>query len=105
MDRVISYLVINVIPNEDILINGFSPEPLREDKPENSRNGGVCLYFKENLQIKERHDLESIPETIAVDAKLNHPDLPPIEFDEYMNTFTNVFKQRNSYSHYSNCRL
>ena len=37
------------IPNDDIYINGFSPEPFRANKPENSRNGGVCLYFKDNL--------------------------------------------------------
>ena len=44
------------IPNDDIYINGFSPEPFHSDKPENSRNGGVCLYFKDNLPIHERPD-------------------------------------------------
>ena len=38
--------------NEDIYINGFSPEPFRSDKGLNTRNGGVCLYFKESLPIK-----------------------------------------------------
>ena len=55
------------IKNEDIFINGFSPEPFRADKPENVRNGGVCLYFKENLPIKERCDLETLPETIVAE--------------------------------------
>ena len=40
------------ISNEDIYINGFSPEPFRSDKGLNTRNGGVCLYFKESLPIK-----------------------------------------------------
>ena len=57
--------------SEDILIDGFSPEHFRADKLGNSRNSGVCFYFKENLPIKERHDLETIPETIVAEVKLN----------------------------------
>ena len=30
-------LLNNDIPDEDIFVNGFSPEPFRADKPENSR--------------------------------------------------------------------
>ena len=59
------------IPNEDIFISGFSGEPFRPDKPENIRNGGVCLFFKEHLAIKERNDLELIPETIVPEIKYN----------------------------------
>ena len=59
------------IPNDDIFISVFSPDPFRVDKPDNIRNGGVCLYFKENLPIKERGDLELLPETIAAEIKLN----------------------------------
>ena len=58
-------LLSDPIPNENIFINGFSPHPFRVDKPLNSRNGGVCLYCKENLPIKERCDLETLPETIV----------------------------------------
>ena len=47
-----SMLTSNIL-NED---NGFSPEPLRSDKGLNTRNGGVCIYFKESLPIKERKD-------------------------------------------------
>ena len=32
------------IPNENIFINGFSPEPFRSDKQVNAHNGGVCMY-------------------------------------------------------------
>ena len=59
------------IPNEHIQINGFSPDIFRADKPVDSRNGGVCMYFKENLPIKERCDLVTIPETIVAEVKLN----------------------------------
>ena len=40
------------------LINDVSPDPFRSDKDFNTGNGGVCLYFKESLPIKERCDLE-----------------------------------------------
>ena len=91
------------IMNDDILINGFSPEPFRADKPENIRNGGVCLYFKENLPIKERRDLEILPETIVAEIKLNrkkiffvlsycHPDLLSTEFDEYVKSLEHIYE-------------
>ena len=41
------------ISNDDIFISGFSPQPLRSDKPALLRNVGVCLYYKKNLPIKE----------------------------------------------------
>ena len=42
----------------DILINGFSPDPLRVDKPENIRN-----------------DLEILPEPIVAENKLNRKNI------------------------------
>ena len=42
----------SIISNKDIVIDGFAPDPFRSDKNVNIRNGGVCLYFKENLSIK-----------------------------------------------------
>ena len=83
------------IAKDDILINGFSPEPLRADKPENIKNGGVWLYFKEN--IKERCDLEILPETIVAEIKLNRkiyflyfPIVIQIYQVPSFNIFTNV---------------
>ena len=32
----------NNIPNETILLEGFSPDPIRAKKSEDTRNGGVC---------------------------------------------------------------
>ena len=55
------------IPKEDLLVNGFSPDPFRSDKDSDTRNGGVCSYFKESLPIKERYDLEILPETIVAE--------------------------------------
>ena len=83
------------ISNQDILINVFSLDPFRSDKDSDSRNGGVCLYFKESLPIKERCDLEILPETFVTDIKLNrkkvfivlsyrHPNMSNDEIAEYM---------------------
>ena len=68
---------------------------MRSDKAPKIRNGGVCLYFKESLPIKERKDLELLPETIVAEIKLDkkkiffllsyrHPNLSNGELDEYM---------------------
>ena len=94
------------IHNDDIFISGFSPDPFRVDKPDNIRNGGVCLYFKENLPIKQRGDLELLPETIVAEIKLNkkkiffvlsycHPNLSSTEFDEYVKSLEIIYENIN----------
>ena len=97
----------NDVSNEDILIRGFSPDPFRADKPVNTRNGGVCLYFKEKLPIKERIDLEIIiPETIVAEVKLNrkkiffvlsycHPNLSSAEYDVYVKSLEQLYERIN----------
>ena len=57
--------------NDSILVEGFSPDPIRADKSDDTRNGGVCLYFREDLPIKSRDDLVTIPETIVAEINLN----------------------------------
>ena len=105
-----SMLTSNIL-NEDIYINGFSPEPFGSDKGLNTRNGGVCLYFKESLPIKERRDLQIIPETIVAEIKLNrkkmfvvlsycHPNISIGEFNEYLNSLEKMYesiRKENSY--------
>ena len=91
------------ISNQDILINGFSPDPFRSDKDSDTRNGGVCLYFKESLHIKQRCDLEILPETIVAEIKLNrkkvvivlfyrHPNMSNDEIVEYMRLLENIYE-------------
>ena len=93
------------IPNEDIRIGGFSPEPFRSDKPINTRNVGVCLYYKENLPIKRRVDLELfiyLNETIVVEIKINrdkrffvlsyrHPNQLTNEVYDYIKSLENIY--------------
>ena len=96
----------NDISNDDILIRGFSPDPFRADKPVNIRNGGVCLYFKENLPIKERIDLATIISGIIYEVKLNrkkicfvlsycHPNLSSAEYDEYVKSLEQLYERVN----------
>ena len=40
------------IPNDKIFIHGFSPDPFWADQPLYAHNGGVCLYYKENILLK-----------------------------------------------------
>ena len=91
------------ISNEDIFINGFCPSPFRSDKSSTTRNGGVCLYFKETLPIKERCDLEIIPETVVAEIKLNrkkvfivlsycHANLENSVFIEYLSSLENIYE-------------
>lgn len=71
-----TYLTSSVTP-EQIEMNGFSPEPLRADAPSSSQHahGGVCLFYKSHLAIKERKDLHQINETIVAEVALKRKKL------------------------------
>ena len=95
------------ISNEDLFMNGFCPSPFRSDKSPTTRNGGVCLYFKESLPIKERCDLEIIPETVVAEIKINrkkifivlsscHPNLENSVFIGYMSSYESIRKENPS---------
>ena len=60
------------IKNEDIIIDGFSTEIFRSDHPSGDRQGGVCVYLKENLPVKLRKDLEILQETVIGEISLGH---------------------------------
>ena len=60
------------------------------------------MYFKEGLPIKERHDLETLPETIVAEIKLNrkniffvlshcHPNFSYREYEEYINYLEHIY--------------
>ena len=94
------------IANENILIEGFSPDPIRADKADDTRNGGVCLYFREDLPIKSRPDLAILPETIVAEIKIKrkkiffllsyrHPNIPIAEFRDYVSTLEKIYENIN----------
>ena len=59
------------ISNEDIQIKTFSCDILRSDHPSDTRNpGGVCFYYKENIPIKHRNDLDIHDETVVAEISL-----------------------------------
>ena len=49
----------------------FSPEVFRNDHPSNSKNGGVCLYYRTGLPIKRRFDLELLQEMIVSEIAIS----------------------------------
>ena len=59
------------INNEDIKIQGFNCDILQSDNPSDTGNsGGVCLYYKENIPIKSRNDLEVHDGTVVAEISL-----------------------------------
>ena len=70
-----SFLTNNVDEN-DLKINGFSDVPFRADCTYSTHpRGGVCLYFKENIPIIQRCDLELIDETVVAEIKLKNKNI------------------------------
>ena len=93
------------ISNEDLYIHGFSPEPFRADKVAGAHSGGVCLYFKEDLSINRRCDLELLKETIIVEIFLKnnqkiffivsyrHPNCSCEETDLHFTSLNSILEQ------------
>ena len=87
------------IDNEDILIEGFSSDIFHSDHPRNSRvPGGVCIYYKENIPIKRRKDLEILQESVVTEITFGHkkvffivlyrhPHQTSDEFDLFLDRF------------------
>ena len=48
------------ISHDETFIEGYSKNPFRKDNPSGLRQGGDCMYFKENLPIKRRVDQETL---------------------------------------------
>ena len=52
------------ITNETISLTGFSKEIFRCDHPDGMKRGGICLFFKDILTIKQRNDLQVMDDCI-----------------------------------------
>ena len=59
----------NKIPDDKIEIEGFST--LRNDLPNNDRCGGVLLYYKNDLSVKNRPDLCPMTNTIVAEFSIS----------------------------------
>ena len=51
-------------------IEGYSRKIFHSDHPNGKKEGGVCLYFKENLPVKQRKDLEITQETVICETSI-----------------------------------
>ena len=61
------------ISHDETFIEGFGKSPFRKDDPSGLRKCGVCMYFKENLPIKRRVDLEKLcAEGVVTEITLDH---------------------------------
>ena len=89
------------ISSENISVEGFSPDPIRADKADDTRNGGVCLYFREDLPIKSRPDIATIPETSVAAIKLSqkkiffvlsyrHQNISIADFKNYISSLESI---------------
>ena len=94
----------DLISNNEISIHGFSPEPIRSNKPQNAHSGGVCLYYKPNLSIKQRKDLEIISEPVVAELTLKrikvffvlsyrHPNQTLDDVENYMVAISDIYEQ------------
>ena len=61
----------STIKNDDIFIEGFSKDIYRSDHPSNTKLGGVCLYYRDELPIRRRTDLELLQEMIVSEISLS----------------------------------
>ena len=65
-----SYLT-PAITNSKLIIDGFSPDPIRADSPTEGRpRGGVCLFYKDHVPLKHRPDLEVLSECIVCEITI-----------------------------------
>ena len=55
---------------ETLFIQGFSKEIWRSDHLRDTKQGGVCLYFKEDVPIKRRTDLEIMEGKIVAEISI-----------------------------------
>ena len=85
----------NKVPDQKIEIEGFSH--IRNDLPANDRCGGVLLYYKNDLPVQNRDDLQfsnCIVAEISILKKktffivsYRKPSQTSIEFNQYIETF------------------
>ena len=95
------------ISDSEISISGFSPSPFRADckDTEGKRKRGVCLFYNENLPIKQRLDFKTqIDETIVAEIQLKNkksffvltyktPSMPKDQFGKYMSDLQSLYDE------------
>ena len=64
----------NSIPNSNIELPCFAPDPIRSDCKEAGvhAKGGVCLYYKDHVPLKHRPEFELVDECIVAEIKVKY---------------------------------
>ena len=75
------------IPNENIPIHGFSPDPYRADKPPNAHNCVVRLYFNESLPIKHSNT------RMFLVVSYRHANQASDDFAAYFSSLNNIIEK------------
>ena len=99
----------NKIPDEDLTLDGFSAAPLRADCKSvgGKSQGGVCLYYKNHLPFKRRHDLEIIDESLVIEINLKRkiiifmlvyrsPSQTSAEYTVFMKNLSTFYEKASS---------
>ena len=83
------------ISYDEILINGFSGKPFRKDDPSGGRYRGICVYryYKENLPIKRRSDLEMLlADGIVTEIVLGRKKFSLLQFIDHITCLLTISK-------------
>ena len=81
------------ISDDKILINGFSGKPFQKDDPSGDRYRGICVYYKENLPIKRRSDLEMLlAEGIVTEIVLSRKKFSLLQFIDHITCLLTILK-------------
>ena len=57
--------------NDDHSLKLQGYELIRADHPDNTKTGGVCIYYKEHLPIIQRTEISVLNECLVVELKVN----------------------------------
>ena len=92
--------------NDDQSLNFQGYKMIRADHPNNTKHGGVCMYYKEHLPLKIRSDISTLKECLVVEIKVNRqkifisciyrsPSQSSDEFDDFYINFENTLSKLN----------
>ena len=71
----------------------FLVKPFRKDDPSGDRYHGICVYYKENLSIKRRSDLEMLlAEGIVTEIVLGLKNFFLLQFIDHITCLLTISK-------------
>ena len=95
----------STIDEDKLVINGYTF--IKNNHPQNVKRGGVGLYVKDSLPLRERIDLAALPECIVCEIQLNRkkyffvvvyrsPSQDQNEYDNFMIQFESILSKINA---------